>query len=193
MQRMRKQVSPLLAPFWCNRIFLRVKEKYVKFQFYFTTLFISSRSQKKKIVYKWRQIRFIYIANFIFSTERDFLDIIWQDNALYFFLGIRKMNSLRNLIFFGINLFTIKSTAVTWKWYFTVMVILYKLFNKIIILMRKLFNDSQSLLIPTAKHFLNLQNWHRLRFSRITKHFPSRRQRYSICFWMLRRKNPWKK
>lgn len=48
----------------------------------------------------------------------------------------------------------------------------------------------QSLLIPTAKHFLNLQYWHRFRFSLITKHFPSRKQRYSICFWMLRRKNP---
>lgn len=49
---------------------------------------------------------------------------------------------------------------------------------------------SQSLLIPTAKHFLNLQYWHRFRFSLITKHLPSRKQRYSICFWMLRRKNP---
>jgi hypothetical protein len=51
---------------------------------------------------------------------------------------------------------------------------------------------SQSLLIPTAKHFLNLQYWHRFLFSLITKHLPSRKQRYSICFWMLRRKNPWK-
>ena len=38
--------------------------------------------------------------------------------------------------------------------------------------------------------FLKRQYWHRLRFSRITKHLPSRRQRYSICFWMLRRKKP---
>lgn len=60
----------------------------------------------------------------------------------------------------------------------------------------KYFNEflySQSLLIPTAKHFLNLQNWHRLRLSLITKHFPSRKHRYSICFWMLRRKNPYEK
>lgn len=48
----------------------------------------------------------------------------------------------------------------------------------------------QSRLIPTAKHFLNRQYWHRFRFKRITKHFPSRKQRYSICFWMLRRKKP---
>lgn len=50
----------------------------------------------------------------------------------------------------------------------------------------------QSLLIPTAKHFLNLQYWHRFLFSLITKHLPSRKHRYSICFWMLRRKNPCK-
>lgn len=51
----------------------------------------------------------------------------------------------------------------------------------------------QSRLMPTAKHFLNRQNWHRFRFNRITKHFPSRKHRYSICFWMLRRKKPYKK
>jgi len=49
---------------------------------------------------------------------------------------------------------------------------------------------SQSRDIPTAKHFLNLQYWHLFRFSRYTMHFPSRKHRYSICFWMLRRKNP---
>lgn len=49
---------------------------------------------------------------------------------------------------------------------------------------------TESLDIPTAKHFLNLQYWHRFRFSRITRHFPSRRHRYSICFWILRRKKP---
>lgn len=48
----------------------------------------------------------------------------------------------------------------------------------------------QSRLIPTAKHFLKRQYWQRFRFSRITRHLPSRKQRYSICFWMLRRKNP---
>lgn len=51
----------------------------------------------------------------------------------------------------------------------------------------------QSRLIPTARHFLNRQYWHRFRFKRITKHFPSRKQRYSICFWMLRRKKPCRK
>lgn len=51
----------------------------------------------------------------------------------------------------------------------------------------------QSRLIPTAKHFLNRQYWHRFRFNRITKHFPSRKHRYSICFWMLRRKKPCRK
>jgi len=50
----------------------------------------------------------------------------------------------------------------------------------------------QSLDIPTAMHFWNRQNWHRLRLRRITWHLPSLRQRYSICFCMLRRKNPWK-
>lgn len=52
------------------------------------------------------------------------------------------------------------------------------------------YKNLQSLLIPTAKHFLKRQYWHRFRFRRITKHLPSRRQRYSICFWMLRRKKP---
>lgn len=51
---------------------------------------------------------------------------------------------------------------------------------------------SQSLDIPTERHFLNLQYWHRFRLSRITRHFPSRKHRYSICFWMLLLKNPWK-
>lgn len=49
---------------------------------------------------------------------------------------------------------------------------------------------SQSRLMPTDRHFLNLQYWQRLRFKRITMHLASRRHRYSICFWMLRRKNP---
>nr|CAD7575608.1 unnamed protein product [Timema californicum] len=48
----------------------------------------------------------------------------------------------------------------------------------------------QSLDIPTARHFLKRQYWHLLRFSLITRHLPSRRQRYSICFWMLRLKKP---
>lgn len=48
----------------------------------------------------------------------------------------------------------------------------------------------QSRLIPTAKHFLKRQYWHRFRFKRMTKHLPSRKHRYSICFWMLRRKKP---
>lgn len=52
------------------------------------------------------------------------------------------------------------------------------------------FFNLQSRLIPTARHFLKRQYWQRLRFKRITKHLPSRKQRYSICFWMLRRKKP---
>ena len=51
----------------------------------------------------------------------------------------------------------------------------------------------QSRDIPTARHFLKRQYWHRLRFSRMTGQWPSRRHRYSICFCMLRRKNPWTK
>ena len=50
--------------------------------------------------------------------------------------------------------------------------------------------DLQSRDMPTKRHFLKRQYWQRLRFSRITRHFPSRKQRYSICFWMLRRKKP---
>ena len=48
----------------------------------------------------------------------------------------------------------------------------------------------QSRDMPTARHFLNRQYWQRLRFSRIMRHLPSRRHRYSICFWMDRRKKP---
>lgn len=51
----------------------------------------------------------------------------------------------------------------------------------------------QSRLIPTAKHFRKRQYWHRLRFNLMTKHLPSRKHRYSICFCMLRRKKPCQK
>lgn len=44
--------------------------------------------------------------------------------------------------------------------------------------------------MPAERHFLKRQYWQRLRFSLMTRHLPSRKQRYSICFWMLRRKNP---
>ena len=50
----------------------------------------------------------------------------------------------------------------------------------------------QSRDMPTARHFLKRQYWQRLRLSRMTRHLPSRRHRYSICFWILRRKNPFK-
>ena len=49
----------------------------------------------------------------------------------------------------------------------------------------------QSLDMPTAKHFLNLQYWQRFLFNLITRHLPSLRHLYSICFWMLLLKNPW--
>lgn len=51
----------------------------------------------------------------------------------------------------------------------------------------------QSLDMPTVRHFLNRQYWHRFLFNRITKHLPSLRHRYSICFCILRLKNPWNK
>ena len=50
--------------------------------------------------------------------------------------------------------------------------------------------DLQSRDIPTARHFLKRQYWHRLRFIRSTMHLPSRRHRYSHWRWMLRRKKP---
>lgn len=50
----------------------------------------------------------------------------------------------------------------------------------------------QSRLMPAERHFLKRQYWQRFRFKRITRHLPSRRQRYSICFCMLRRKKPCK-
>ena len=51
---------------------------------------------------------------------------------------------------------------------------------------------SQSLDIPTERHFLNLQYWHRFLLRRITRHLPSRKHLYSICFCMLLLKKPWK-
>lgn len=60
----------------------------------------------------------------------------------------------------------------------------------IIKLAYRLKNYLQSLDIPTARHFLKRQYWQRFRFSRITIHLPSRKHLYSICFCMLRRKNP---
>jgi len=64
-----------------------------------------------------------------------------------------------------------------------------KLHNNIIY--KKLY--LQSLDMPTVRHFLNRQYWHRFLFNRITKHLPSLRHRYSICFCILRLKNPWNK
>lgn len=49
----------------------------------------------------------------------------------------------------------------------------------------------QSLDMPTARHFLNLQYWQRFRFNLITRHLPSLRHLYSICFCMLLLKNPY--
>jgi hypothetical protein len=52
---------------------------------------------------------------------------------------------------------------------------------------------SQSRDIPTYRHFLKRQYWHRFLLSLMITQWPSRRHRYSICFWMLRRKKPWNK
>jgi len=51
----------------------------------------------------------------------------------------------------------------------------------------------QSRDMPTARHFLKRQYWHLLRLRRITRQRPSRKQRYSICFCILRRKKPYQK
>lgn len=40
----------------------------------------------------------------------------------------------------------------------------------------------QSLDMPTARHFLNLQYWQRFRLILMTKQLPSFRHLYSICF-----------
>lgn len=49
-----------------------------------------------------------------------------------------------------------------------------------------------SLDMPTSKHFCSRQYWQRLRVTLLIWQFLSRWQVYTMFFWMLRRKKPWR-
>jgi hypothetical protein len=134
---MRKQVFSSSCTFLMqSHFFVSFKEKYVKLQFLFYDSFKASWSQKSI----WRQIRFIYIANFFFSTVRDFFWISFDNALLFFVFFLRcKMSSLHNLIFWLLLAYL----KTIWKHSSHMKMILFRDFfyhfdNKII-LMRKLF------------------------------------------------------
>lgn len=70
---------------------------------------------------------------------------------------------------------------------------LYSMYNVIICLILKLggiFYILQSLLIPQARHFCNLQYWHRLRWCLVTSQFLDPLHWYPSCLRIERLKKP---